>query len=62
MARAKKEGNYRYLNVRIPEEILRKLDEYANTSRLPKNVITEFALAEYLSKKLSVEGCTDNDL
>lgn len=49
MARAKKEGNYRFLNVSISEEVLKKLDRYSEVSRIPKNAITEMALSEFLN-------------
>ena len=52
MAREKRDGEFRSLNVRLPEEVLGKLDEYAKESRIPKNAITEFALSEYLDARL----------
>lgn len=51
MARQKKQGVYKYLNVAIPEEIIKRLDEYSAESRIPKTAITELALKEYLDKK-----------
>ena len=52
MAREKRDGEFRSLNVRLPEEVLGKLDEYAKESRIPKNAITELALREYLDARL----------
>lgn len=52
MAREKRDGEFRSLNVRLPEEVLGKLDEYAKESRIPKNAITELALDEYLDARL----------
>lgn len=52
MAREKRDGEFRSLNVRLPEEVLDKLDEYAKESRIPKNAITELALSEYLDARL----------
>lgn len=50
MARAKKEGNFRFLNVQMPEDVLDRLTEYSEKSRIPKTAITEMALREYLDK------------
>lgn len=55
MARAKKEGNYHFLNVQIPDEVMGMLSKYSSISRIPKNAITEIALREYLNKVLSNE-------
>ena len=52
MAREKRDGEFRSLNVRLPEEVLGKLDEYAKESRIPNNAITELALSEYLDARL----------
>lgn len=52
MAREKRDGEFRSLNVRLPEEVLTKLSEYAKESRIPKNAITELALSEYLDARL----------
>lgn len=52
MARAKKEGNFKFLNVQIPEDIIERLSEYSAQSRIPKNAVTEMALREYLDKVL----------
>ena len=52
MAREKRDGEFRSLNVRLPEEVLGKLDEYAKESRIPKNAITELALSVYLDARL----------
>lgn len=54
MARAKKEGNYRFLNVSIEEDVLHLLDQYSEKTHIPKNAITEMALREYLDSKLSL--------
>ncbi len=53
MARAKKEGNYHFLNVQIKDKIMNKLDTYSAQTRIPKNAITEMALTEYLKDKVS---------
>lgn len=53
MARIKRDGEYKYLNVSLPVELLKRLDDYYNESRLAKNAIVEFALAEYLDKMQS---------
>lgn len=50
MARAKKQGEFRFLNVNLPVELLDKLDEYSDQTRIPKVAITEIALREYLEK------------
>ena len=50
MARAKKKGNFRFLNVHLPVELLDRLEEYSDTTRIPKVAITEMALQEYLDK------------
>lgn len=55
MARAKKEGKYRFLNVSIREDVLLSLDRYSEATRIPKNAITEMALEEYLNQRLPVE-------
>lgn len=55
MARAKKEGNYHFLNVQIPDEVMGMLSKYSSISRIPKNAITEIALREYLNKVLPNE-------
>ena len=54
MARAKKEGKYRFLNVSIREDVLHLLDQYSEKTHIPKNAITEMALREYLDNKLSL--------
>lgn len=53
MARIKRDGEYKYLNVSLPVDLLKRLDDYYNESRLAKNAIVEFALAEYLDKMQS---------
>ena len=50
MARAKRDGEHKYLNVSLPVDLLKRLDDYYNESRFNKNTIVEFALAEYLDK------------
>lgn len=50
MARIKRDGEYKYLNVSLPVELLKRLDDYCNESRLAKNAIVEFALEDYLDK------------
>ena len=50
MARAKRDGEYKYLNVSLPVDLLKRLDDYYDKSRFNKNTIVEFALAEYLDK------------
>ena len=55
MARAKKEGNYRFLNVQMPEDVLDRLTEYSEQSRIPKTAITEMALREYLDKMMPIK-------
>ena len=53
MARAKRDGEYKYLNVSLPVDLLKRLDDYYNESRLAKNAIVEFALEDYLDKMQS---------
>lgn len=53
MARAKRDGEYKYLNVSLPVDLLKRLDDYYNESRIAKNAIVEFALDEYLDKMQS---------
>ena len=60
MARAKKEGNYRFLNVSIEEDVLHLLDQYSEKTHIPKNAITEMALREYLNQRLPVEDDEEN--
>lgn len=50
MARIKRDGEYKYLNVSLPVDLLKRLDDYYNESRIAKNAIVEFALDEYLDK------------
>ena len=50
MSRDKKQGEFRFLNVNLPVELLDKLDEYSEKTRIPKVAITEMALKEYLEK------------
>ena len=56
MARAKREGNFHFLNVKINDDIMQKLDAYSEQTRIPKNAITEMALVEYLKDKVSDNG------
>ena len=53
MARAKRDGEYKYLNVSLPVDLLKRLDDYYDKSRFNKNTIVEFALDEYLDKMQS---------
>lgn len=53
MARIKRDGEYKYLNVSLPVDLLKRLDDYYNESRIAKNAIVEFALDEYLDKMQS---------
>ena len=55
MARAKKEGNFRFLNVQMPEDVLDRLTEYSEKSRIPKTAITEMALRGYLDKVMTAK-------
>ncbi len=55
MARAKKVGNFHFLNVQIPDEVMDMLNKYSDMTRIPKNAITEMALREYLNKVLPDE-------
>lgn len=50
MARAKKQGEFRFLNVSLPVELLDRLDNYSGETRIPKVAIAEIALREYLDK------------
>lgn len=50
MARAKKQGEFRFLNVNLPVELLDRLDNYSDKTRIPKVAIAEIALREYLDK------------
>ena len=56
MSRARKEGSYHFLNVQIKDEIMNQLSTYSDQTRIPKNAITEMALAEYLKDKVSNNG------
>ena len=53
MARAKRDGEYKYLNVSLPVDLLKRLDDYYDKSRFNKNTIVEFALEDYLDKMQS---------
>jgi hypothetical protein len=48
MARPKKEGSY--LNAKLPTEIIKRVSEYSEKTRIPKTAIVELALIEYLNK------------
>ena len=50
MARAKKQGEFRFLNVNLPVELLDRLDNYSDETRIPKVAIAEIAIREYLDK------------
>lgn len=50
MARAKRDEPHKYLNVSLPVDLLKRLDDYHRESRLAKTDIVEFALVEYLDK------------
>ena len=48
MARPRKEGSY--LNAKLPTEIIERVSEYSDRTRIPKTAIVEMALKEYLDK------------
>ena len=50
MPSAKKQGEFRFLNVNLPVELLDRLDDYSDETRIPKVAIAEIALREYLDK------------
>lgn len=50
MARAKRDIEHKYLNVSLPVDLLKRLDDYYSKSRYNKNTIVEFALEDYLDK------------
>lgn len=50
MGRPKKEGEYIPLNVKLPKELVERLDEYSEKTKIPKTGVTELALTEYLEK------------
>lgn len=50
MGRPKKEGEYISLNVKLPKELVERLDKYSDKTRIPKTGVTELALTEYLEK------------
>lgn len=50
MGRPKKEGEYIPLNVKLPKELVERLDKYSDKTRIPKTGVTELALTEYLEK------------
>ena len=58
MARAKKQGEFRFLNVNLPVELLDRLDDYSDETRIPKVAIAEIALREYLDKVVPVKKMT----
>ena len=51
MARPKVKGDLKALNVKINADIYEKLDKESITTGIPKTLITEKALNEYLNKK-----------
>lgn len=57
MARPKKEG--RYLNAKLPTNLIDRVDEYSKTTRLPKTAIVELALLEYLDKRAPVNNANN---
>ena len=61
MPRPKKQGNFHFLNVQIPDNILNKLSEYSEQTRIPKNAITEMALEEYLEKNMNKKSTENQD-
>ena len=48
MARPRKDG--KFLNVKIPMDLYDRVTEYADSTKLSKTSILEFALTEYLDK------------
>ena len=56
MPRAKKQGKFRFLNVNLPVELLDRLDNYSDETRIPKVAIAEIAIREYLDKVAPVEN------
>ena len=61
MARAKKQGEFRFLNVNLPVELLNRLDNYSDETRIPKVAIAEIALQEYLDKVSPVKKANRKD-
>lgn len=55
MARAKKQGEFRFLNVNLPVELLDRLDNYSDETRIPKVAIAEIALRKYLDEVAPVK-------
>ncbi len=53
MARAKKEGNF--VNCKVRQEILDRLNDYADKSMIPKTSIVEKAIEEYLDKVAPIQ-------
>ena len=51
MARQKKPGKYKYLNVSLPEELTKKIDLLSEKTRIPKTALVEMALEEYVKDK-----------
>ena len=41
---------YQILNVNLPVELLDRLDNYSDETRIPKVAIAEIAIREYLDK------------
>lgn len=48
MARARKEGSY--LNAKLPTDIIKRVSEYSEKTRIPKTAIVEMALKKYLDE------------
>ncbi len=55
MARAKKQGEFRFLNVNLPVELFDRLNNYSDETRIPKVAIAEIALRKYLDEVAPVE-------
>ena len=55
MARAKKQGEFRFLNVNLPVELLDRLDNYSDETRIPKVAIAEIAFRKYLDEVAPVK-------
>ena len=56
MARAKKHGGFRFVNANLAVDLLDRLEDYSNGTRIPKVAITELALREYLDKVAPVKS------
>ena len=53
MARAKKNGHF--LNCKVHDDILERLNMYSNETKLPKTAVVELALKEYLDKREEIK-------